>query len=416
MNHIVPVANPGSRSGVRGSVVLGRIRKAMTHPGSDGGGQSRRMALVGVVLSPLLLTACGGDARAGEQEVEGQPQLTRVINVETVILERGPFTEVVRITGTVQANRDVVVSAEESGLIREILVEKGTAVETGQALARIDDALLRNQVAEARARARLAQETWERRRTLFEDDGVGNELAYLEARYGAEQAEAGARTLEERLARTVIRAPFNGVVESREVEVGSMVSSGTPTFRIVEVDPIKVTGGVPERFAAEIDRGTAVRVTFDPLRGDVYQGTLSFSGVTVNPRNRTFPVETVIRNPGQRVKPEMVANLELVRRELESAVVVPQDALIRVEEGFVAFVAVDREGETFAERRHLRLGGGQRNLVVVEEGLESGDRLIVVGQQQVAHGDRVRVVESPEETGGSAAMNGRAVPAESTDG
>jgi len=124
----------------------------------------------------------------------------------------------------------------------------------------------------------------------------------------------------------------------------------------------------------------------------------------------------VIRNPGQRVKPEMVANLELVRRELESAVVVPQDALIRVEEGFVAFVAVDREGETFAERRHLRLGGGQRNLVVVEEGLESGDRLIVVGQQQVAHGDRVRVVESREETGGSAAMNGRAVPAESTDG
>lgn len=382
---------------------LGASPSPMTRLGGSpvprSAGRSIPVALTGVLLLGSLV-ACGGDARAGEEDSSSERPVTRVINVETLTLDRQPFTEIVRITGTVQANRDVVVSAEEAGPIREILVEKGATVRTGQALARIDDALLTSQVDEARARADLARETWERRRRLFEDDGVGNELAYLEARYGAEQAAAAMRTLEERLSRTVIRAPFDGVVEDREVEVGSMVAAGTPTFRVVEVDPIKVAGGVPERFAADIERGTAVRVTFDPLRGDVYEGQLTFSGLTVNPRNRTFPVETVIRNPGQRVKPEMVANMELVRRELDDAMVVPQDALIRVEEGFVAFIAVDRDGETLAERRHLRLGGGQRNQVVVEEGLEPGDRLIVVGQQQVAHGDRVRVVGSTETNGG----------------
>jgi len=382
---------------------LGASPSPMTRLGGSpvprSAGRSIPVALTGVLLLASLV-ACGGDARAGEEDSSSERPVTRVINVETLTLDRQPFTEIVRITGTVQANRDVVVSAEEAGPIREILVEKGATVRTGQALARIDDALLTSQVDEARARADLARETWERRRRLFEDDGVGNELAYLEARYGAEQAAAAMRTLEERLSRTVIRAPFDGVVEDREVEVGSMVAAGTPTFRVVEVDPIKVAGGVPERFAADIERGTAVRVTFDPLRGDVYEGQLTFSGLTVNPRNRTFPVETVIRNPGQRVKPEMVANMELVRRELDDAMVVPQDALIRVEEGFVAFIAVDRDGETLAERRHLRLGGGQRNQVVVEEGLEPGDRLIVVGQQQVAHGDRVRVVGSTETNGG----------------
>ena len=382
---------------------LGASPSPMTRLGGSpvlrSAGRSIPVALTGVLLLGSLV-ACGGDARAGEEDSSSERPVTRVINVETLTLDRQPFTEIVRITGTVQANRDVVVSAEEAGPIREILVEKGATVRTGQALARIDDALLTSQVDEARARADLARETWERRRRLFEDDGVGNELAYLEARYGAEQAAAAMRTLEERLSRTVIRAPFDGVVEDREVEVGSMVAAGTPTFRVVEVDPIKVAGGVPERFAADIERGTAVRVTFDPLRGDVYEGQLTFSGLTVNPRNRTFPVETVIRNPGQRVKPEMVANMELVRRELDDAMVVPQDALIRVEEGFVAFIAVDRDSETLAERRHLRLGGGQRNQVVVEEGLEPGDRLIVVGQQQVAHGDRVRVVGSTETNGG----------------
>ncbi len=342
----------------------------------------------------LTLAGCGPEAQAnGQDEARAS---ARVINVEVVELERRPFTETVRITGTVQANQDVTISAEESGAIREILVEKGTSVETGQPLFRIDGALLASQVRESRARAELARETWERRKRLFEEDGVGTELAYLEARSAAEQAAAQLETLEERLERTVIRSPIDGILESREVEVGTMVSSGTPVARVVQVDPVKITGGVPERFAADVGQGTEARVTFDVLPNEEFTGRLSYAGATVNPRNRTYPVELVLPNPGRVVKPEMVANLSLTRRELDAALVVPQDAVVRVEEGFVAFVAVEREGRTVAEVRPLVLAGSQRNRVVVEEGLEAGDRLIVVGQQQVAHGDEVEVVRTRE--------------------
>jgi membrane fusion protein, multidrug efflux system len=377
----------------------------LRNPMSEARSHSRApfLALAGL-LSLLVLTGCGDDAQAGEEgrtasgAESGEGVSTRVINVETLELTRGPFTETVRIAGTVQANRDVVVSAEESGVIRQLLVEKGAVVQAGQPLARIDDALLASQVREAEARAQLARETWDRRKRLYEEDGVGNELAYLEARYSAEQTEAAVETLQERLDRTVIRAPISGILEDREVEVGTMVSAGTPVFRVVEVDPVKVTGGVPERFAAEIRRGTPARVTFDVLRDEEFHGEVTYVGSTVNPRNRTFPMELTVPNRGQVVKPEMVANVSLTRRELEDVVVIPQDAVVRVEEGYVAFVVVEQDGQTVAQRRPLTILATQRNQVVVEEGLEAGDRLIVVGQQQVAQGDRVQVVRSREMT------------------
>ncbi len=349
---------------------------------------------------PLLLAAtvlaagCGGGsevdgAETSDREGDG---FARVVNVEVERVEPGPFTEMIRITGTVEASRDVTLSAEESGVVREVLVEKGGIVRENQPIVRIDDRILRSQVEEARSRAELARETWERRRRLWEVDRVGSELAYLEARSAAEQATAGLRTLEERLARTVIRAPISGVLEDRMVEVGTMVAPGTPVARVVDLSPVEVAGGVPERYAADVERGDPVTVTFDVLEGQTFTGTVSFVGATVDPDNRTFRVESTIPNPGRAIKPEMVANVRLFRRELEDALVIPQDALVRVEDGFRVFVVEEEGGESVAAARDVALGPAQRNRVVVESGLDPGARVVVVGQNSVAAGDRVRVV------------------------
>jgi len=348
-----------------------------------------------IVLVAVSLTACGTDAEAeGPAPAEGQA-LGRVINVETSTLEPGDFTEVIRLTGTVEANRDVTVAAEESGVVRALLVEKGTAVREGQPILKIDDRLLASQVEEARARADLASETWTRRKRLWEEDGIGTELAYLEARFASEQAVANLALLQERLDRTTVTAPVEGVLDDRFVEVGTMVSPGTPVARILDLDPVKVTAGVPERYATDVRPGTRATVTFDVLGDSEREGAISYVGAAVNPDNRTFPVEFTLPNPGRTIKPEMVAQVSVVRRELENVIVVPQEALIRVEGGFVVFVIVTRDGQDVAEARPVQTGPSQRNRVVVTEGLEGGERLVVVGQQTVAAEDVVRVVVEP---------------------
>lgn len=342
------------------------------------------------LLTALVVGACSADASAGGAPDDDRP--VRIINVEVSEVAARPFTEVIRLTGAVEAHRDVTLAAEEMGVVREILADKGTAVREGQAILRVEDRSLAAQVEQARAQAALAGESFERRRRLWEDDRVGSELAFLEAKYSSEQAAAALEALEQRLARATIRAPFDGVVEARPVELGSMVSPGTPVARVVSLNPVKVVSGVPERFAPDVARGARVTVTFDIFPGGEYAGQVSFVGSTVNPQNRTFPVELTLPNPGSRFKPEMVANVMVVRREIPEAIVVPQDALVRVADGFVVFVVEGEGAGAVARVRPVTTGGSQQNRVVVTAGLEAGERLVVVGQQQVANGDRVNVV------------------------
>ncbi len=211
-----------------------------------GGGWIRLFLVTGVVM----LTACGRAAEADDAALRGATEdgdrFVRVINVEVRTLIAEPFTEVIRLTGVVEAEKDVTISAEEAGVVRELLVEKGSQVTVGQALVRVDDRILRSQTEQARAQAELAQETWIRRKRLWEEDQVGSEIAYLQAKYAARQMAANLATLEARLERTVIRAPISGILESRLVEIGTMVQSGTQVARIVDVNPVQVLGGVPE--------------------------------------------------------------------------------------------------------------------------------------------------------------------------
>ncbi|MCY3705329.1 MAG: efflux RND transporter periplasmic adaptor subunit [Gammaproteobacteria bacterium] len=339
-----------------------------------------------------VVAACSSSAEAGDTIPPIIEGATRVINVEVEPIAPTGFTELIRLTGTVRANRDVVVSATEPGLVASILVDQGSPVRAGQAVARLDDTQLRAQVDEARARADLARETWERYRRLFEEDQVGSELQYLEARYTAEQSAASLTALSARLDATVIRAPFEGVLDSRDIELGSMIMPGTPVARVVDLDPVRIRGGVPERFALDVRPGSEATVTFQVLEGEIFEGDITYVGAAVDPEDRTFPVELTLANPGGLIKPEMVANIEIVRETRTDVVVVPREVLLRVEDGYVAYVVEGAGDDGVARMREVELGPAQRNLVVIEEGLRAGDRLVVIGQQLIADGDRVRVV------------------------
>lgn len=352
----------------------------------------RMWGALGTVAVALGLAACGTSEVDGADGDAIAEEFVRVVNVEVRSLERQQFVEEIRLTSIALANQDVLVAAEESGVIREIYVDRGQTVEEGQPIAKIDDRLLAAQVAQARAAADLASQTWDRRRRLWEDDRVGSEIAYLEARFQADQTAASLSALEERLARTVIKAPFAGVLDERRVDVGAMVSPGTPVARLVDLNPIKVVSGVPERYAADIRPGDEAVVQFEVLEGGPFTARIRYVGATVDPGNRTFPIEVELANARGLIKPQMVANMAVTRRTVENAIVVPQDALVRVEDGYVLYVAVERNGESFAEVRDVVLGPTRRNLVVVEDGVTEGERLIVVGQKSVENGDRIRIV------------------------
>lgn len=338
-----------------------------------------------------LAAACAGEGQSGtETSLE---VFARIVNVEVETVAPRSFTQEVRLTGVARAMNDVVVSAEEGGVVRAVVRDKGRSIGAGDAIVRLDDAILKAQVATATAQARLADEVWERRRKLYEEDGIGSELSYLEARYAAEQARGSLDALEERLARTTVRAPIGGTLDDRFVEVGAMVSPGTPVARIVQTGSIKVLAGVPERYALDVAAGARATVRFSVLPGERFPTSVSYAGATIDPQSRTFAVELKLPNPGGRIKPEMIADIEIVREEVEEAIVVSQQALVSMEEGYVVFVVEGTGDSARAAPRRVEISVTQGNDVVVASGLEAGDRLVVVGQQGLTGGDRVRVVD-----------------------
>ncbi len=359
--------------------------------------RSRVAAAVMLAVGTGWLAGCatsdGGAARA--EEVGGSPEDTagvRVINVAVTPVTLSDFVDYVRIVGEVEAMHDITVSAEESGSIARFFVDKGARVRKGQLIAKIDDQVLRGQVEEARATADLAQEQFERQRRLWEDEGIGSEIAYLQTRSAARAADARYRTLLARLDRTELRAPVAGVFDEKYVELGELVTPGTPVVRVVATNRVKVTGGVPERFGLDVTKGDSARVTFDVLPGREFIGSIEFVGASVNAENRTIPIEIHLENPGGLVKAQMLANVQVERVRLKDVVVVPQEVLQRTEDGYQVFVASDRDGRAVAAARAVELGPAYANRVVIEAGLSPEDPLITSGYRMVDDGSLIRVV------------------------
>jgi RND family efflux transporter MFP subunit len=362
----------------------------------------RALATLALLAAIGLTSACSSaqgdsDEVAAGDDAAAAEAITRIINVEVEQVVLVGFTDYIRVTGEVEAYSDVVISAEESGVITGFPVEKGQRVRRGQVLARIDDAVLGAQVAEARASAQLAAEQHERQRRLWEVEQIGSEITYLQTKYQAEIATARLRTLEVRLAKTAIRSPITGVFDDKYVEIGEMVVPNAPVARVVAIDPVKVTAGVPERFALFVKPGAAAQVTFDILQDREFSGTIGFVGSSVEDRSRTFPIEIVLENPQRFVKPQMVANVQVVRSMLAEAVVVPQEVVIRDEGGYHLFVVAERDGTSIAEARAVTLGSEYNDRVVITQGLKVGDRLITLGSQLVDDQSRIRIVREGEQ-------------------
>lgn len=357
--------------------------------------KNQRIGAVAVLTAAGLGLASCGEADGMPVE-ESSQETARTINVEVVAIQPMDFTHFIRVVGTVDAERDVTVSAQEGGVIESLLVERGERVRAGEALMKIDDAVLRAQLDQAESQAALAEETWRRQQRLWEQDSVGTELQYLQAKSSAETAAAQARLLRERVARTSVRAPVPGILDDRMVEVGTMVSPGTPVARILDVDTVKIVAGVPERYAPDIEGGAGVLVNVDALAGRQYTGRVDFVGSAVNRDNRTFEVEVMVPNPGLGIKPGMVANVEIARRTIADALAVPRHAVLRREAGYVVYVVRETEDGPEAVAQSVTLGVSRGEHVVVTDGLEPGDRVVTVGQQRVAEGDRLRITNEAE--------------------
>jgi len=365
-------------------------------PMRDRSSRSSPLAALSLAVLVGLLTVTSGcsDGQASNSASEARPEPTT--RVETLVLEPTSFTDVVKVTGTVEALDDATLAAQTDGPVT-MLLELGARVREGAAVAKIDAEEAEAAVEQAQARYELTTDRFERQKPLYQDSIV-SALEFEQVRSERTQAKAALQQAQTRLNNTIVDAPFAGTVEERFIEVGEQAAPGQQVARLVNTRRVKVTAGIPERYANDIRVGTPVQLDFRRYDAGVRTAEVTFVGNTIDPESRTFTVEATLSNEDRRLKPEMGVNLRVTRAVLDSAIVLPRTAVLRDETGTHVYV-VDRSDTTVVARdQPVALGPETGGQVVADSGLAAGDEVIIVGQNNVSPGTPLEVADRYDRT------------------
>lgn len=318
-------------------------------------------------------------------EKEEQPVLITAEVIKDTI-----FKHFVEVQGNVETDQNVVLKAEYSGVLTEIYVRDGQTVSKGQRLAKIDDGGLSSQVAQQEVQMALAKTTFERQERLWEQK-IGSEIQYLQAKTNYDAAKNANQQLRSQLAKTVITAPFSGVVDDVISDQGQVVSIGqTEIIRLVNLSNMYVKASIPETYLKNVNEGTMVIVNLASINEE-FTGKVRQVGNYINPNNRSFDIQIEIPNKDGLVKPNMIATVKVNDYQAENAITVPENVLQENSQGeTIAFLYKpinDSIGE--AKRIIIKTGLSYSNHTEVKSGIKKGDTIIKEGAKTLRDGQRV---------------------------
>ena len=332
---------------------------------------------LGAALAAAL-SGCGGAESANAEGTPGggPPPMP----VEVAVAFRHTVIDAILSTGQVEAVQSIELRPEVEGRLAEILAREGTEVAQGTPLFKVDDAELKAQVARLEAERDLAEQALSRTRELITRN-ASSEADLEQAEANARSARAQLELQQVRLDRTVVRAPFAGVVGQRLVSLGDYVTSATRLTTLQTVDPQRATFQVPERYAERLEEGQRVTFRVASVNQD-FAGVVDFVDPAVELPARTITVKARVPNRGRDLKPGMFIEVRLATETRAEAVLVPEDAILPLQTATYVWQVVDG----VANRVEVGLGVRIPGFVEVLSGIAAGDTVVVGGLERLAPG------------------------------
>jgi membrane fusion protein (multidrug efflux system) len=310
-----------------------------------------------------------------------------VLAVSTFVVKAEPFAEKLHATGTLRADEAVELQAESTGKIVSINFTEGARVRAGALLVKLNDADLRATLSRAQYRKQLAM-LREKRIAQLLKQGVARLEEYDTALAELNVQDADIELTRALIAKTEIRAPFDGIVGLRYVSDGAFITAATRVATLQRLDRLKIDFSLPEKYAGRIRPKSPV--TFSVAGGDRrFKGEIYALDPRIDAATRTVLVRGWCENPGARLLPGASARVELVLSELGEAILIPSVAVIPGLNELNVFVVGDDQK---AERRAVEAGIRLESTVHILSGLDEGDVVITSGLQQMRPGQLIRAL------------------------
>ncbi len=301
--------------------------------------------------------------------------------------------------GDLAAVHQVNVTTDVNGRITDILFTAGATVKEGAPLVQLFDEPERADLANFKAQAKVAELSLDRAKQLASRQ-FGPQATVDSAQAAFDQANAGIAKTEALISQKLVKAPFDGVLGVRRVEVGQYLTAGTQIVTLTDLSKIYANFTVTEKQSGTLKVGQTVRVEVDAYPGRVFEGKLTTIEPQILTDTRNIRVQATIDNPEQILKPGMFATTTVVLPEKPAVVTVPETAVDYTLYGDSVYLITENKAEDgkvnlTAVRTFVRVGDRIKGRAVIQSGLKAGDRVVAVGQLKLQSGAAVTISPNP---------------------
>ncbi len=310
-----------------------------------------------------------------------------IVNVKVADIESQTFEHFIDVTGNAEADLDVNVSPESSGIIENILVKEGDHVSKGQILAKLKVDALERSLDELKVQLDLANTNFKRQQNLW-NQNIGSEMQFLQSKTNKESLEKRIEGLNAQIEMSDVKAPVDGVVDKIYQKKGEIGSPQIPFAKVVNINRINIYGDVSESYLTKIKEGDKVKINF-PALGRETEAHIQQIGNVIDPNNRTFRIKITLNNPDNMIKPNLVSIIKIRDYQAENAIVIPSLYIREDFKGSFTFIVESQNGKEVAKKVYVTTGISDNNMTEVTQGLTPGMKIISEGYNQVVDGSPI---------------------------
>ncbi|MFD2786049.1 efflux RND transporter periplasmic adaptor subunit [Hymenobacter rubripertinctus] len=329
----------------------------------------------------------GKGAAKGGKGKDGPAKAGPALPVEVYVVQATNLADAVAATGSVLAEESVIIKSEVAGKITRLNLREGQPVRQGQVLVTINAAEIQAALRKQEYNIRLYRDQEKRQHTLLDKEFISAQ-EYEQANNQLLTAQADLGALRATLAKSTIRAPFDGVLGLTTATVGTYVSPGTDITTLSKVKPVKIEFAVPGRFARLVKLQDPITIT-DEGSNNKFEAKVYALDPQIDPVSRTQTVRARYANTQNELRPGAFVKVNLELGETKGALQVPTEAVVPEAAGYSVYTV--KNGKM--EPRKIKIGMRSNKLIQVTDGLSVGDSIIRTGILQVKPGDAVRVIQ-----------------------
>ncbi|MEP6512329.1 MAG: efflux RND transporter periplasmic adaptor subunit [Parafilimonas sp.] len=317
-----------------------------------------------------------------------KPEKAKLVAITPVALQN--FAHYIDLQGKIDADDVAYVTARNGGgQVKAVYVKQGQSVGKGQLLLKLDDAVIKTQIEQAKTQLSFAQNLYNRRNNLWKEN-IGTEVELISAKNNVDQAQHQLNLLEEQRGFSNVYADMSGIADEVTVRVGEFFS-GNPllggSIKIVNTSNLKVTVQVPENYISHIKNGGSMQVTLPDIN-KTFAARITSAGKLIDPNSRSFWVEAKL--PASKdLKPNQVALVKILDYSANNTVTIPLSTLQKDEKGGFVMVASTENGKIYARKKTVVYGELYGDKLEIKSGLQEGDMLITEGFQNLYDGQLI---------------------------